>query len=71
MPIRYRRFSPQRTVSLTGGDYDRLQVLADKDEVSVSWIVRRATDDYLRRHPRPGVRDFPPQQAQKRERRAV
>jgi predicted transcriptional regulator len=53
---RYRRFGPRLTLSLSGGDYDRLQALADKGEVSISWVVRRAIEDYLHRHPQPSVR---------------
>jgi predicted transcriptional regulator len=39
-------------VSLTGTDYERLNALATQDDVSVSWVIRRAIEDYLRRHPR-------------------
>ena len=45
-----KKFGPRLTVSLTGGDYDTLNALAEKDQVSVSWVVRRAIDEYLRRH---------------------
>jgi Ribbon-helix-helix protein, copG family len=42
-----KKFGPRLTVSLTGGDYDALHLLAEKDEVSVSWVVRRAIESYL------------------------
>lgn len=38
------------TVSLTGADYDVLAALAEKDEVSVSWVIRRAIDEYINKH---------------------
>jgi hypothetical protein len=66
---RYRRFGPRLTVSLSGGDYDHLQALADKGEVSISWVVRRAIEDYLHRHPQPSARM--PRPAHRRERQAV
>ena len=48
MTIRPRKFGPRLTVSLTSNDYDALNALADRDEVSVSWVVRRAIEEYLR-----------------------
>ena len=50
MKRKSRKFGLRVTVSVTGSDYDTLNALADKDEVSVSWVVRRAIDEYLRRH---------------------
>ena len=44
------KFGPRLTVSLTGKDYDVLNALAEKDQVSASWVVRRAIDEYLRNH---------------------
>jgi len=38
------------TVSVTRGDYDILNALADREDVSVSWVIRRAIQEYLRRH---------------------
>jgi predicted transcriptional regulator len=49
MNPRARKFGPRLTVSLTGTNYDTLSALAEKDDVSASWIVRRAIDEYLRR----------------------
>ncbi len=43
-----RKFETRLTVSLTGRDYDALNALADKDDVSASWLVRRAVEEYLR-----------------------
>jgi len=43
-----KKFGPRLTISLTTGDYDALNSLAQKDEVSVSWVVRRAVEEYLR-----------------------
>lgn len=68
---RYRRFGPRLTISLSGGDYDRLQALADEGEVSISWVVRRAIEDYLHRHPQPSARMPPPRPAHKRDRPVV
>jgi hypothetical protein len=68
---RYRRFGPRLTISLSGGDYDRLQALADEGEVSISWVVRRAIEDYLHRHPQPSARMPPPRPAHKRDRQVV
>jgi predicted transcriptional regulator len=51
MAARYRRFGPRLTISLAGSDYDRLNTLAAKNEVSVSWVVRRAIEEFLRKQP--------------------
>lgn len=51
MTSRYKKYGPRLTVSLTGTDYERLHTLAAQDDVSVSWVVRRAIEDYLRRRP--------------------
>jgi predicted transcriptional regulator len=51
MSARYRRFGPRVTISLAGADYDRLNSLAAKGEVSVSWVIRRAIEEYLRKQP--------------------
>ena len=50
MPGKLRKFGPRLTVSLTSSDYDALSALADKDDVSVSWVVRRAIGEYLDNH---------------------
>lgn len=44
------KFGPRLTVSLTDQDCDALQALAETDEVSVSWVIRRAIEDYLSKH---------------------
>jgi Ribbon-helix-helix protein, copG family len=67
MSARYRRFGPRLTISLAGGDYDQLHVLAAKDEVSVSWVVRRAIEEYLRKHPRARERARPGRSSHRRE----
>jgi predicted transcriptional regulator len=56
-------------VSLTGVDYERLNTLAAQDDVSVSWVVRRAIEDYLRRRPRAAGRTA--SSIHRRERRAA
>lgn len=56
MKRKSRKFGPRVTVSVTGSNYDTLNALADKDEVSVSWVVRRAINEYLRKH----RKDFEP-----------
>lgn len=50
MANKLRKYGPRLTVSLTSHDYDALSVLAHKDDVSVSWVVRRAIDEYLGNH---------------------
>ena len=50
MAGKYKRFGPRLTVSLTGSDYEALSALAEKDKVSLSWVVRRAIDEYLDNH---------------------
>lgn len=45
-----KKFGPRLTVSLTASNYDALNTLAQKDEVSVSWVVRRAVEEYLCSH---------------------
>lgn len=52
MTNRSNRLGPRVTVSVTPGDYDTLTTLAEKDDVSVSWVVRRAIHEYLQRNPR-------------------
>lgn len=44
------KFGPRLTVSLTGDDHHALQTLAKVDEVSVSWVIRRAIEEYLSKH---------------------
>jgi predicted transcriptional regulator len=48
MNAKAKKFETRLTVSLTGRDYDALNALADKDDVSASWLVRRAVEEYLR-----------------------
>ena len=63
MNAKPKKFEARLTVSLTGRDYDALNALADKDDVSASWLVRRAVEEYLRqRHHEigpPGVTQTP------------
>jgi predicted transcriptional regulator len=53
MSDRSKKLGSRVTVSVTPGDYDTLNTLAEKDDVSVSWVVRRAIHEYLRRHQQP------------------
>lgn len=53
MNRRTKKLGPRVTVSVTSGDFDALNILASKDDVSVSWVVRRAIDEYLRQHRQP------------------
>lgn len=53
MSDRSKKLGPRVTVSVTPGDYDTLNTLANKGDVSVSWVVRRAIHEYLRRHRNP------------------
>ncbi len=48
MNAKAKKFETRLTVSLTGRDYDALNALADKEDVSASWLVRRAVEEYLR-----------------------
>jgi hypothetical protein len=50
MTEKSKKFGPRVTVSVTSVDYDTLNVIAGRDDVSVSWVVRRAIDEYLHRH---------------------
>lgn len=49
MSDRSKKLGPRVTVSVTPGDYDTLNAIAEKDDVSVSWVVRRAIQEYLLR----------------------
>jgi hypothetical protein len=44
------KFGPRLTISLTGSDYATLNAHAAKDQVSASWVVRRAINEYLHNH---------------------
>ena len=50
MKGKLKKLGPRLTISLTGKDYANLNALAMKNEVSASWVVRRAIDEYLRNH---------------------
>ncbi len=50
MGERPKKLGPRVTVSVAPSDYDSLNSLADRDDVSVSWVVRRAIQEYLRAH---------------------
>lgn len=67
---RPRKFGPRITVSVTSQDYDVLAALADQDEVSVSWVVRRAIDDYLAENRERAEPQLPLRVLQAREREA-
>lgn len=70
MTGKHKRYGPRLTVSLTDSDYDALSTIAEKDEVSLSWVVRRAINEYLDNH-RPEVKPPLPLRAlQKSERRS-
>ena len=51
MSARYRRFGPRVTISLAAVDHDKLNRLAAESEVSVSWMIRRAIGEFLRKQP--------------------
>lgn len=59
MAGKQKRFGPRLTVSLTGTNYEALSILAEKDEVSVSWVVRRAIEEYLENHRYEGESPLP------------
>ena len=50
MTGKHKKIGLRLTDSLTGGDYDVLLTLAEKDEVSISWVVRHAINGYLDNH---------------------
>ncbi|MEH2473308.1 hypothetical protein V1281_005506 [Nitrobacteraceae bacterium AZCC 2161] len=50
MAERTRKLGPRVTVSMAPDDYKTLNSLADMEDVSVSWVVRRAIQEYLRAH---------------------
>jgi hypothetical protein len=54
MPENRKRHSPESgpriTVSLPQRDHDAMRALAEKYDVSLSWLCRRATADFLERH---------------------
>lgn len=70
MVRKLKKFGPRLTVSLTRHDYEALATLADKDEVSVSWVVRRAIDEYLDNHRREAEPALPLRSLQKAEQSA-
>lgn len=47
MSTKLRKFGPRLTVSLTTADYERLNAIAEEQDASVSWVLRRAVEDYL------------------------
>ncbi len=59
MKQKSKKFGPRLTVSLTASDYDALNALAQKDEVSISWVMRRAVEEYLRSHRQTRARTLP------------
>ena len=68
MSTRNKKFGPRLTISLTSRDYDALYALATRDEVSVSWVVRRAIDEYLDNHRHEAEQQLPLRILQKTER---
>lgn len=50
MSDRSKKLGPRITVSVTPGDYGTLNTIAERDDVSISWVVRRAIHEYLRDH---------------------
>ena len=55
MGDRLKKLGPRVTVSVTVGDYNALSALADEGDVSVSWVVRRAIQEYLEHHQSRGL----------------
>lgn len=68
MTSKHKKFGPRLTVSLTERDYDALTALAEKDDVSVSWVIRRAIDEYLDNHRHEAEPALPLRVLQKAER---
>jgi len=51
LATKLKKFGPRLTVSLRSRDYDRLAQMASNHDASVSWVVRRAIDEYLAKIP--------------------
>lgn len=51
MSTKSRKFGPRLTVSLTTTDHERLNAIAEEQGASVSWVLRRAIEDYLSKIP--------------------
>lgn len=71
MKRKLKKFGPRLTVSVTTSDYDALNALAKKDEVSVSWVVRRAVEEYLRGYRQESEPTLPQRVLRKPERPAA
>jgi hypothetical protein len=48
-----KKLGPRVTLSVPTSDYDALNMLANNNDVSISWVVRRAIHEYLRRQDQP------------------
>ena len=71
MKRKLKKFGPRLTVSLPASDYVALNALAQMDEVSVSWVVRRAVDEYLCSHRQESEPTLPQRVLRKPERPAA
>lgn len=49
MRAKPKKFGPRLTISLTPKDHAQLEQVAAANDASVSWVIRRAIDDYLSR----------------------
>lgn len=47
MTGKFKRFGPRVTISIRPEDHDALYKLAGADDVSVSWVIRKAIKSYL------------------------
>lgn len=44
---RSRKFEVRVTVGFSVDDHEKLNEIADREAVSISWVVRKAVSDYL------------------------
>ena len=51
MRPKLKKFGPRLTISVTPRDYGRLAHVAKENDASVSWVIRRAINEYLARTP--------------------
>jgi predicted transcriptional regulator len=49
MRAKPKKFGPRLTISLTPKNHAQLEQVAAANDASVSWVIRRAIDNYLSR----------------------
>lgn len=69
MSSRLRKFGPRLTVSLTPKDHEQLNAIAEQNGASVSWVLRRAIEEYLSKMSNASEKDALFQHLQKLEKK--